>query len=169
MNSRRWFEVSWVRSCAFACALDDRPVLNVNREGRGAARFADRRTAVVSVFLAPTFAERRTSSGRLSIGSVQERSLMTGDEHSIRPVPGKVPEGRNSMTTCRAGRVAPAMISSAGVPVKIGCCPGCALRLRAVLARGLTLRLDRRAGSMPASHARQVREVPRRDDRQDRV
>ncbi len=39
-----------------ACALDDRPDLDVNLSARGGARLTDRRTAVVSVFLEGAFA-----------------------------------------------------------------------------------------------------------------
>ena len=94
----------WLRYFEGACtaplmpAGDDRPVLNVALRPASTGS-TDRRTAVVSVFLAPTIARRQMSSGRLSIGSVQERSLMTCDERPTRPVPGKVPAGRIKMTT----------------------------------------------------------------------
>ena len=108
------------------CALDDRPVLNVSLEGpRGQRLRTDERRSSACSWLRRSL-ERRTSSGRLSIGSVQERSLMTGDKPSILPVPGKVPEGRNSITTAVAGRWRSRRDPLGGRAGQIGRCPGSA-------------------------------------------
>ena len=72
-NSRRWFDGSKARSCASDAALDDRPVLNVASRPAGAGP-RDRRTAVVSVFLAPTIARQanvvRAALDRFGSGTI---------------------------------------------------------------------------------------------------